>query len=770
MAFHTSMDTYQQHQFIIPKWLKVPQKQQRAAENLGAVYLSMKNQWHPDLPFDSWAIPEEVSFRPGRPSLNSALRGVYLRDPDTGESRKYINPPYLDVSIPYKMDYALVMPAVKEQALQFTKNTLYAETIQLGNLLHWLEREPGLPGRLQEAANEIARKAGGFYETEQDIVTAEVRRASARGYVPPGSEEAIKDSASALSNKGMKEYYHDRSISLIKNEEKKLDDEKNKLTRQRIAKAVHELMLQRIAKHVNESSDEVEVAKVLSILFLHPQGISILASYSKNPITGNQYAMDLVKDAIRSIAGFHHKIAAQGNEDHIWRYPLLVTKGVEQLGLDNIPGFTEYAVNVGQVLGQSEHEKLIDFAGIAILCLGLVFTGPVGVLVLSAADLALAGAGGAFAYMREREQELGAEASAFRGENEQFATSTGYLDTALAGAAALLSGIAFFQATKEFRELLKAKPKNIAEVLAPKEGAVIGRPRADSAPVDATATSGRKVDEGSRGLGAKPLESKTGSNGVPSRPTEIAQPSENRCVTATSAKDDQARAIVRAEEITGIPNKQPTFNDPYGMRPDATNFDRQTAGAGGIESISFLKDPEGSYAVKIKGELQEGLYRGKGAPPPGRPSIKARNYNRSSKFISNKEAGLTSDWENLHLWGPGFGDEAAAGMMKGPKEVNQFYQNRGVEGYMRDLRDLALKKEGRVELEATAIAWDLKGASWQPKLQVDFLKRAEYKATLHLPGKAPQTITITIDVAQPPSAKVLFDVHPSNAINPGDLF
>jgi hypothetical protein len=112
------------------------------------------------------------------------------------------------------------------------------------------------------------------------------------------------------------------------------------------------------------------------------------------------------------------------------------------------------------------------------------------------------------------------------------------------------------------------------------------------------------------------------------------------------------------------------------MRPDLDNFDRRTAGAGGIDSIAFLKepgDPESRYSVKITGKLQEGLYRGAGKAPAGK--IKAPNFNRSGKLISNKEAGLDSNWENLHLWGPGFGDEAAAGMMKGPKKVNQWYQN-----------------------------------------------------------------------------------------------
>lgn len=223
-----------------------------------------------------------------------------------------------------------------------------------------------------------------------------------------------------------------------------------------------------------------------------------------------------------------------------------------------------------------------------------------------------------------------------------------------------------------------------------------------------------------------------------------------------------------AKTPTSAAKKPPQIYDPHGMRPDLTNFDRRTAGAGGIDRISFLKDPEGRYAVKIEGELQPGLYRGEGKPPPGK--IKAPDYNRSSKLITNKEAGLGPDWENSHLWGPGFGDEAAAGIMKAPKDVNQWYQGRGAEQWMRDMRDLAAKGGGKVEVEATAIAWDLEGSAWQPKAQVDFLRRAEYRVNVKMPGQPAQPVRITIDVARPPGTKVLIDIDPPSAVNPGNLF
>jgi hypothetical protein len=88
---------------------------------------------------------------------------------------------------------------------------------------------------------------------------------------------------------------------------------------------------------------------------------------------------------------------------------------------------------------------------------------------------------------------------------------------------------------------------------------------------------------------------------------------------------------------------------------------------------------------------------------------------------------------------------------------------------MRDLRAAAAKQGGRVEVDATGIAWDLEGRPWQPKMQVDFLKRAEYRLQLKLPGQPAQPIRVTIDVAPPPSPKAIITIDPPAAANPGSL-
>jgi hypothetical protein len=56
------------------------------------------------------------------------------------------------------------------------------------------------------------------------------------------------------------------------------------------------------------------------------------------------------------------------------------------------------------------------------------------------------------------------------------------------------------------------------------------------------------------------------------------------------------------------------------------------------------------------------------------------------------------DYEVAHLWGPGFGDEARDGIMYAPREVNQKWQNHGIESRLRELRDLASEEGCTIEL------------------------------------------------------------------------
>ena len=98
-------------------------------------------------------------------------------------------------------------------------------------------------------------------------------------------------------------------------------------------------------------------------------------------------------------------------------------------------------------------------------------------------------------------------------------------------------------------------------------------------------------------------------------------------------------------------------------------------------------------SVEIVGRLLDSI--------PDRPR-NAPNYNDESRWgILRTRYGLPT-WEAAHLWGPGFGDEAAAGMFLASSEANQKFQNIGVELFARSLHAAAKARGGEVRIHATA--------------------------------------------------------------------
>lgn len=129
---------------------------------------------------------------------------------------------------------------------------------------------------------------------------------------------------------------------------------------------------------------------------------------------------------------------------------------------------------------------------------------------------------------------------------------------------------------------------------------------------------------------------------------------------------------------------------------DAT---RDTAGTGGIRAI----------ARKRSGHADEGwIYTIRGVL---RPPIKRRNFQGKSRYFQVGEIkALQGHWELAHLWPPRFGDEAAAGIMAAPAEMNQAFQNHGIEPWLQQLRK---GTGGLVEITARAACWD---AGWLRKV------------------------------------------------------
>ncbi|MEM6548282.1 MAG: polymorphic toxin type 4 domain-containing protein [Pseudomonadota bacterium] len=172
------------------------------------------------------------------------------------------------------------------------------------------------------------------------------------------------------------------------------------------------------------------------------------------------------------------------------------------------------------------------------------------------------------------------------------------------------------------------------------------------------------------------------------------------------------------------------------------------AGTGGIKQIRATRRDDGSMSVSITGEILPGrLHRGAGDPNPGQTV--APDFNTAGRSAQRPigELGLNDPgrWQRLHLWGPGFGDEAAAGMFLGPEEVNQEFQNRGIERVIRDLGRLAapLRGEGYViTVTATAESWSLPTPTgFATDNNERLFKSAVYEITLEAPIEAGGTTT-----------------------------
>lgn len=171
-----------------------------------------------------------------------------------------------------------------------------------------------------------------------------------------------------------------------------------------------------------------------------------------------------------------------------------------------------------------------------------------------------------------------------------------------------------------------------------------------------------------------------------------------------------------------------------------SDSDLMTAGTGGISSIEInpSRTPGFGDETTISGTLMDGMPR-TGPIRPGR----APSYNNSYPYRPG-ELGLGGRFEIAHLWGPGFGDEAAAGMALAPRTLNQVWQNRGIEELLRSFRDQGRALGGgEVRLVATARNWDLSSLSAADQaairglsstdldmLQVPFLREVSYRFEL----------------------------------------
>jgi hypothetical protein len=124
--------------------------------------------------------------------------------------------------------------------------------------------------------------------------------------------------------------------------------------------------------------------------------------------------------------------------------------------------------------------------------------------------------------------------------------------------------------------------------------------------------------------------------------------------------------------------------------------------------------------------------------------------------------GLQPNWDGAHLFGPGWGTEAKAGMLLAPRSVNRGGQE-GIEGYIANLSDLAQSRGGHVEVLATAQShppgayYEQRGGYNYPKGDL-LLRQTDYEVNLCLPDPRDRSNVIlarrenyVVVIGQPPA-------------------
>jgi hypothetical protein len=159
----------------------------------------------------------------------------------------------------------------------------------------------------------------------------------------------------------------------------------------------------------------------------------------------------------------------------------------------------------------------------------------------------------------------------------------------------------------------------------------------------------------------------------------------------------------------------------------------ETAGTGGIRNVHGNRHGDGSVGYVVEGEILDAI-----------PRDQAPNF--QGRIQSARSTGLPG-YERAHLWGPGFGDEAADGIMYAPRDVNQYLQNLGIEGVIRQTARDARARGGRVWVTAKATSHPPGTRGLPPEHPGEVLASVEYNVQTQMPGGSRQPeYTVTIDV------------------------
>lgn len=170
-----------------------------------------------------------------------------------------------------------------------------------------------------------------------------------------------------------------------------------------------------------------------------------------------------------------------------------------------------------------------------------------------------------------------------------------------------------------------------------------------------------------------------------------------------------------------------------------------TAGAGGIRSIRAWTDADGALRYEIDGEVLA-------------PLEQSPRFNRRDNVLPPAaDVGLPQCYQRAHLWGPGFGDEAAAGIFYAPRAMNLAWQNAGVEAFLRELRPIAAEQGAALMLRVAARShpWSADHERSWPKARGRLLAEVEYRFHLAWPcGETTPSHVVSLEVGLPPEGRV----------------
>jgi hypothetical protein len=172
--------------------------------------------------------------------------------------------------------------------------------------------------------------------------------------------------------------------------------------------------------------------------------------------------------------------------------------------------------------------------------------------------------------------------------------------------------------------------------------------------------------------------------------------------------------------------------------PDSFNDTRYalTRRTGGIERMSSRLLSGNRLSITIEGRILE---------PMERPA-----YGYNDMFNDVNPVGRPEGYVAAHLWGPGFGDEAYAGIMYAPVQVNNVLQSsgnvRGIERWIQVAAAEVRALGGELHVRARADAYP-KANPRDPLI----LQSVTYEVAAQFPDGSVQRRTISVEVTAPPN-------------------